>query len=374
MGFSLRFLCGLLLIPAFTFAQTSFYSRFEGQIGPMHAIMHLNRMQSDAEASLYLFVPQDEKTVKQYTLVGNVDNDSQISLHEPADTVEIFVGRLSPNRLEGAWQAENGMMQMALFKAQYPAGSTRLNLHVKEATIRLNEKQDDSPEASFGMKLLWPENSQDTALSQLFYSWLMQTNDTITGLELTASMILETELQRFSASYQQLSGATNTDSPTFYWIKSEQQQVLVNEFDLLCIERASYAFTGGAHGIENFRYLLIDRLENRVLTRENLFLPQSDSLLNSLITKTFREDQKVPSDQSLTAFGLFVDTIEANDNIFINYKGIGFYFNSYEIAPYSFGQSSVLIPFGELLPLMTALGKEVAARIGEANLQKKLTE
>ena len=150
--------------------------------------------------------------------------------------------------------------------------------------------------------------------------------------------------------------------------------MLVNEFDLLCIERASYAFTGGAHGIENFRYLLIDRLENRVLTPENLFLPQSDSLLNSLITKTFREDQKVPSNQSLTAFGLFVDTIEANDNIIINYKGIGFYFNSYEIAPYSFGQSSVLIPFGELLPLMTALGKEVAARIGEANLQKKLIE
>lgn len=363
MGFSLRFLCVLFLIPAFLPAQSSFYSRFEGNIGPDHAIMHLNRMPHDVEACLYIFKSETHQDVKQFTLVGNVDGQGLISLHEPADTVEIFVGKLGVNRLEGAWQAEHGLMQMARFEAQYPSGSLKLSLQAKEATIRLDDQKSDSPKASFEMSLLWPDDQHTTTLVKLLYAWLLPAGDTLASEQLSSEFILDATLEQFRASYQQLSGATNTDSPTFYWIRSEQQQVLVNEYDLLCIERASYAYTGGAHGIENFRYLLIDHRKNLVLNRENLFLPESDSMLSVLITNTFKKIYKVPLKQSLTEFGLFGDAIPANDNIFINYTGIGFYFNSYEIAPYAFGQSKIVVPFEKMLPLMTEFGQDVAARM-----------
>ncbi len=374
MGFSLRFLCVFLLIPAILPAQSSFYSRLEGNIGPDHAIMHLIRMQHDVEACLYIFKPLAHQTGEQFTLVGNVNDQGLISLHEPANTLETFVGKLSAKRLEGAWQAEHGLMQTARFEAQYPPGSLMLSLKSKAATIQLNEQQTDSPEASFEMSLLWPDDQHDTTLVKLLYAWLLPVSDTISREKSSAEFILDASLEQFRASYQQLSGSTNTDSPSFYWIKSEQQQVLVNDSDLLCIERSSYAFTGGAHGIENFRYLLIDHRKNLVLNRQNLFLPKSDSLLNSLITQVFRENNKVPVNQSLSEFGLFGDTISANDNIFINYTGIGFYFNSYEIAPYAFGQSTVVIPFNKILPLMTELGKEVAERMTNMYKLRRITE
>lgn len=363
----------ILLFPALTQAQEVFYSRYEGFVGSSRAVMHLNRMEQSTEACLYVFGSAAEEDVRQFTLLGTMGEKGDVSFHEPASDEELLSGRLTQNRFEGIWHQADGIMQRIYFTDTYPAGSHRFSLFSKNVTIPLFE-EDNAAEATFEIDLLWPEDQQDTLLTRIISSWMNPAEDSISSNTLSADALLDHEFDQFASTYKQMSRFDKNDSPALFWIKSEQQQVLINEFDLLCIESASYVYTGGAHGMENFRFLLIDLAAGSTISKENLFLAEKESLLSQLITNTFRVQNGVPTEQSLTAFGLFTDTIRANDNIFMNYSGIGFYYNSYEIAPYAFGHSSVLIPYEALFPVMSDYGKTLSQKLLHYKLSQNHSE
>jgi hypothetical protein len=44
--------------------------------------------------------------------------------------------------------------------------------------------------------------------------------------------------------------------------------------------------------------------------------------------------------------------VDPNDNFFITGGGIGFFYNPYEIAPYSSGSTEIFLPWEEILPLL----------------------
>ncbi|HEY9114603.1 MAG TPA: RsiV family protein, partial [Bacteroidales bacterium] len=47
-----------------------------------------------------------------------------------------------------------------------------------------------------------------------------------------------------------------------------------------------------------------------------------------------------------------VDSISPNRNIYVNGNGIGFLYNSYEIAPYSTGATNVFLEFSQIKDLL----------------------
>jgi hypothetical protein len=52
---------------------------------------------------------------------------------------------------------------------------------------------------------------------------------------------------------------------------------------------------------------------------------------------------KLPGTGKLTDSGYFVDEIKPNENFYVTGEGVGFVYNHYEIAPYSFGATDIFL-------------------------------
>jgi len=123
---------------------------------------------------------------------------------------------------------------------------------------------------------------------------------------------------------------------------------------ILTIEYSEYSFLGGAH-------------PNNFITYSNYYLETGEQVsldeclqigyegkLNSEGEKIFRQQRELKPDADLADAGFWFDEnkFELNDNFAILKDGLLFYFNSYDIAPYAFGPTEVLIPYSKIKNLV----------------------
>ena len=76
-----------------------------------------------------------------------------------------------------------------------------------------------------------------------------------------------------------------------------------------------------------------------------------------MIDKKLREQYRLGENEPLTDFGFFNDSIEPTNNFYIHPGGIGFFYNVYEIAPFSNGTTDLFIQWSELSLEVEALNK-----------------
>ncbi len=126
----------------------------------------------------------------------------------------------------------------------------------------------------------------------------------------------------------------------------------------ICLfSREHYDFTGGAHGNESMIYFVFDTKEKKKLELTDIFPESSMKELSILIEQQIRKQYEIEENIPLSEY-LFEDHITApSKNFYLTEEGIGFYWNEYEIAPYSAGPVDVEISYSDLLSLMTENGK-----------------
>lgn len=98
-------------------------------------------------------------------------------------------------------------------------------------------------------------------------------------------------------------------------------------------------FTGGAHPNTTRFYYSFERNSGKPMQLGDLFIANYQEQLNSIAEKKFREKKKIKKDQDLREAGFWFEnnTFSINHNFALTPDGILFYFNHYEIAPYSEG-------------------------------------
>jgi hypothetical protein len=121
--------------------------------------------------------------------------------------------------------------------------------------------------------------------------------------------------------------------------------------DILVVKRTKYSYTGGAHGNENSEYLILDIKELRRLFLDDLIIAEKKDSLLPLLKKALSSVEK--------SGNVHFDDIFVAENVFYDPKGIGFYWNEYEIASYADGQFEVIVPYTELSDLLTDKGKNL---------------
>jgi len=113
-----------------------------------------------------------------------------------------------------------------------------------------------------------------------------------------------------------------------------------------------YAFTGGAHPNSFRSFHIFDRMTGKE-TDIKKFVKDSASLLK-LVEQNFRKTENLAPDVDLEKAGYFL----LDNQFFIpsNYaftpKGVLFYYNPYEIAPYARGVIQFVVPYSELESLI----------------------
>jgi len=138
------------------------------------------------------------------------------------------------------------------------------------------------------------------------------------------------------------------DAGLLNWDLLRYMHIVCNESYILSFYILNYAFTGGAHGLESLDYFTVDIKTGTVLKLEDLLVQGKKPELSSLLTKKLKLMNKIPLPQKLTDNGYFTDDIQPNENFYLTPYGIGFLYNHYDIAPYSFGATDIFLTADEV--------------------------
>ncbi len=121
--------------------------------------------------------------------------------------------------------------------------------------------------------------------------------------------------------------------------------------DLITIVINTESYTGGAHGSNTTHYINYDWNKRKELKVSDVVKDQEK--LSAVAEQYFRKANNIKSNESLGDKGFYFDSgFELNDNIGYTSEGLNIYFNSYEIAPYAMGPTSIIIPYSEVKDLL----------------------
>ena len=136
---------------------------------------------------------------------------------------------------------------------------------------------------------------------------------------------------------------------------SEYRRDLEQLYDKdLLVYRIDYnEYTGGAHGIYMATYLNMDLTLMRPLRLDDIFVGDYKDALTDLIWNQLMADNKVTTHEALEDMG-YASTgdIAPTENFYLSKEGITFYYNVYDITPYSMGPVKVTIPFAMMEHLL----------------------
>lgn len=119
----------------------------------------------------------------------------------------------------------------------------------------------------------------------------------------------------------------------------------------------TYEFTGGAHGIGRVEYFVLNATGKRIPTSA-WFKQESIPALTAVLTDGFRKQKNIPPDAPLGQNGFLVEAIPPSETFRPTQDGMEFFYNSYEIAPYSEGKPSITVPWRILAPFLTNEARE----------------
>ena len=111
--------------------------------------------------------------------------------------------------------------------------------------------------------------------------------------------------------------------------------------------------TGGAHGIYMSTFLNLDLKTLSPIRLDDLFEGDYKEALTDLLWKQLMADNNVSTRQELEDMGYATTgDLEPIENFYLDPTGITFYYNVYDITPYSMGPVKVTIPFSMMEHLL----------------------
>lgn len=145
----------------------------------------------------------------------------------------------------------------------------------------------------------------------------------------------------------------------FPWEMNIDISVATNTKNHFCIVANEYEYMGGAHPNGYVIYSNFDRATGSIVGLGSIFENGTKEKLTSIAEKLFRTQQNIADGTTLADAGYFTLVEEGeegkfflNQNFLIEKEGIRFYYNKYEMAPYSSGSSDVFISWENALPFL----------------------
>ena len=108
-----------------------------------------------------------------------------------------------------------------------------------------------------------------------------------------------------------------------------------------------YVFDGGAHGNTVMLAASFDAASGAALELGDLFVPGAEAALGEKIASEALRLLAPPGGR-LTGAGFFEDRIAPSADFFACRSGVGFHYDRYALAPYSFGDYTFVVPWAEL--------------------------
>lgn len=151
------------------------------------------------------------------------------------------------------------------------------------------------------------------------------------------------------------------------WEISRSATVLFQNSDVISLDIHSEGFLGGAHGFSERRLITFDVKSGKRLNIDELVSPKSRAIFEKLVETEFRRAREVPARESLSEAGFFVkpgEPILVPDNFGITPGGLVIQYNPYEIAPYVYGATEIVVPMEAFRGVLNDDLKSIVASLG----------
>jgi hypothetical protein len=351
-----------ILLPAVAqkHGSSSFYRHFTGKLDTtMQISLDLLFRDGKITGSYYYYFPEPGnkknfyygKTIPVY---GTLDGDN-VTLNEFSDNGSGFKGILEKKgKMFGTWQRKAGEKSIPFsIEEDYSNGSlpfTCYTLSTMRYLIKGKNVDKNSPKATINLVLLYPnlpsknrlKDSLDILITRLLYV------DTVPFKN--PELLLENiTFDFFKSYYNATDGIENIESKgSFNWEKNVSMDIYYNERKITSLKIEKYAYTGGAHGIAMTQYVVCDLKQYKRLWLHDIMIENYELRLNALLNEKLRKLNGIKPEEKLNDAGFFDEIIETSENFYINKDGIGFFYNLYQIAPYSAGTTDLFLTFKEL--------------------------
>jgi hypothetical protein len=291
-------------------------------------------------------------------LCGKVNAKGVYIIKEnPWDKGAVFTGKMVDDQtLKGTWESADGSIKSAFeLIEKYTEGSLPFSVYFERGSASLVNKPK-SPKATMQYCFLSPTESTDPhvydSLTMLIQGkFLGKPVRKISSDKLLSAMkevYFDNYITTNESIYREIAGAS------FNWVSLKFMDILLNRSQLLTFYIEQYAFTGGAHGLQTRDFTVINLKTGRPVSLSEIFSGNYENALTDIITSKIRRMHNIDADKKLTDNGFFVESVKPTSNFYVTVNGIGFFYNHYEIAPYSDGPDDVFITFPELRTLLTS--------------------
>jgi len=351
----------IFFLPQFVAAQKSSqevmnYIRYEGKIdNSINITANIIRIGNQLSGNYqYHFVENNASMYfgRTIDLTGSVYKGDSAKLKEFGRNEYAFNGIMASGTYSGTWNAPDNKKMPFSMKEYFPNESMPLNVYYLKSNKKLDSKVSNSPSTEIELTLLFPNkylvpgvaDSVKKIIAKSFFGPGFTVGE--------PNKMLEDFKNENWDNYLKQNEEWHKQGISISWEQLLSMSVAFNSNYLLCLEYQKYAFTGGAHGMTNVSYDIVYLETGQLLTYTDIFNDNTDDSLSILLTHQLRKDYQVPGDVPLSKAGFFVDTINPNRNIYVNGNGIGFLYNSYEIAPYSTGATDVFLEFSQIKGLL----------------------
>lgn len=361
MNFKLLLLFSIGIFPVVMCAQKKDnqilkYTRYEGKINNSISItaniIRLNEQLSGNYQYRFVEGNSDMYFGRTIEVNGKVDKNDSARLKEFGRREYAFNGIMAADSFSGTWNAPDNKKMPFEMKEFFPNGSMPFNVYYLKSNRKLDSKLSSSPTTEIELTLLFPDKYMVPGVSDSVKRIITKSFFGPGFSAVEPNKMMDDFKKENWDNYLKQNEEWHKQGVSFSWEQMISMSVAFNSNYLLCLEYLKYAFTGGAHGMTNISYDIVYLETGQLLTYTDIFKENTDDSLSVLLTNQLRKDYQVPEDVSLSKAGFFVDTVNPNRNIYVTGNGIGFLFNSYEIAPYATGATNVFLEFSQIIDLL----------------------
>ena len=142
------------------------------------------------------------------------------------------------------------------------------------------------------------------------------------------------------------------------WLVEINSDILYQQANFISVASTIFTYTGGAHPNNSQVYRSYDLNTGKSIDLKDLLETGFESVLNDAAEIEFRMQKEIPPNQSLESAGYWIenDAFAVNDNFAIINQSLMFYYNPYEIGPYSLGATELELKLTDYVELIDPNG------------------
>lgn len=167
---------------------------------------------------------------------------------------------------------------------------------------------------------------------------------------------VEEMVEELTSTYKQL--VDDFEDYEQSWLVEINADILYQNEDYISLASTVFNYTGGAHPNNSQIYKSYDLKTGNVITLSDLFVEGYQNTLFQAAEIEFRMQKEIPPQNTLASAGYWFedDQFELNENFAIINKSLIFYFNPYEIGPYSLGATELELKLTDYVDLIKKNG------------------